>query len=189
MTVVQWRIFWRNELPRFPEAHTLPPAARLLTIVPCRLSHECCLHNIEYSVVQIIKSVASNPLVTRILFWGMVFISFSFFLVVSTCYVLWISVLVRVEKICRERGKGTQRHHQSVVCLTTGPWLLPKQVLHRLLSTSSSSSFCFQYPLVTVIQYLLTSSSAFLRLFIRIMWQICSYKYEEHWHTNSSSRD
>ena len=49
----------------------------------------------------------------------------------------------------------------STVCLTTGPQLLPKRVVHRM--RSSSSSFNLQYPPVS-----LRSSSSCLRLLSRL---------------------
>jgi hypothetical protein len=49
----------------------------------------------------------------------------------------------------------------SVVCLTTGPYPLPKRVLHRV--RSSTSSFNFQYPLAS-----LRPSSSCLHLFPRL---------------------
>jgi hypothetical protein len=49
----------------------------------------------------------------------------------------------------------------SVVCLTTGPWILLKRVLHRV--RSSASSFNFQYLLFS-----LRSSSSCLRLLPRL---------------------
>jgi hypothetical protein len=49
----------------------------------------------------------------------------------------------------------------SVVCLTTGPYPLPRRVLHRV--RSSASSFNFQYPLV-----FLRSSSGCLRILPRL---------------------
>ena len=51
--------------------------------------------------------------------------------------------------------------HNSVVCLTTGPEPLPKRVLHR--RRSSSSSFNLQYLVVP-----LMSSSSCLRLLPRL---------------------
>jgi hypothetical protein len=49
----------------------------------------------------------------------------------------------------------------SVVCLTTGPKLLPKRALH--IVRSRASSFKWEYPLIS-----LTSSSSFLRLLPRL---------------------
>jgi len=48
-----------------------------------------------------------------------------------------------------------------VVCLTTGPKLLPKRALH--IVRSRASSFNWQYPLLS-----LRSSSSFLRLLPRL---------------------
>jgi hypothetical protein len=52
-----------------------------------------------------------------------------------------------------------------VVCIMTGPWLLPKRVLHRV----RTKLFLFQLPMSSLslksIQQLLTSSSSFSGLF------------------------
>jgi hypothetical protein len=52
-------------------------------------------------------------------------------------------------------------HHYTAVCLTTGQYPLPMQVLHRV--SSSASSFNFKYPLSSV-----RSSSSCLRLLPRL---------------------
>ena len=53
-------------------------------------------------------------------------------------------------------------YYCSVVCLTTGPKLLPKRSLH--IVRSKSSSFKWEYPLLS-----LRSSSSFLRLLPRLL--------------------
>jgi hypothetical protein len=63
-----------------------------------------------------------------------------------------------------DRGTLTSiviHHHHHVVCLTTGPWHVPKRVLHSV--RSSASSFNFQHLLVSW-----RSSSTCLRLLPRL---------------------
>jgi len=54
-------------------------------------------------------------------------------------------------------------HRRSVVCLTTGPWRLPKRVLHTV--RSSASAFYLEYPLASV-----RSPSSCLRLLPRLVF-------------------
>jgi hypothetical protein len=62
-----------------------------------------------------------------------------------------------VQVLCR----SVQGHHNSVICLTAGPYPLPKRVLHRV--PSGAFLLKFQYALVS-----LRSSSSCLRLFPRV---------------------
>ena len=86
----------------------------------------------------------------------------------------WISekcsVRMRTEFFCRATVTSSRLQWpvvgyseliHSVVCLTTGPWTLPKRISHMV--RSSASSFNFLYPLVC-----LRSSSSRLRLLPRL---------------------
>jgi hypothetical protein len=52
-------------------------------------------------------------------------------------------------------------HHHLIVCLTTGPMLLPKRALHTV--RSRASTFKWEYPLLSI-----RSSSSYLRLLPRL---------------------
>jgi len=54
----------------------------------------------------------------------------------------------------------------SAVCLTTGPWSLPKRVLHRV--QSNASSFIVQYPLFS----LRSPSSTFIFKVLNLLYTL-----------------
>jgi hypothetical protein len=71
------------------------------------------------------------------------------FIVARTLDHSWIFHLLElsVVRFIRRRQLMQQLSSiRSVVCLATGPWTLPKPILHRL--RAGASSFNFQYPLV-----------------------------------------